>query len=52
MLAWNLSCNKANQKPEFYVDSIKIQKKIYACDDFSTQFRKIFLRYIKLGYNI
>ena len=26
--------------------------KIYACNDFSTQFRKIILRYIKIGYNI
>ena len=27
-------------------------EKIYACNDFSTQFRKIILRYIKIGYNI
>ena len=25
---------------------------LYACNDFSTQFRKTFLRYIKIGYNI
>ena len=27
-------------------------RKIYACKDFSTQFRKIILRYKKIGYNI
>ena len=27
-------------------------RKIYACNDFSTQFRKIILRYKKIGYNI
>ena len=25
---------------------------MYACNDFSTQFRKIILGYIKIGYNI
>ena len=30
----------------------KFRKKMYACNDFSTQFRKIILRYIKSGYNI
>ena len=25
---------------------------MYACNDFSTQFRKIIIRYIKIGYNI
>ena len=27
-------------------------EKMYACNDSSTQFRKIILRYIKIGYNI
>ena len=27
-------------------------RKIYACNDLSTQFRKIILRYKKIGYNI
>ena len=27
-------------------------RKIYACNDFSIQFRKTILRYIKIGYNI
>ena len=40
-------------EPEFcggvYINS---EKKIYACNEFSTQFGKIILRYIKIGYNI
>ena len=27
-------------------------RKKYACNDFSTHFRKLILRYIKIGYNI
>ena len=27
-------------------------RKIYACNDFSPHFRKIILRYVKIGYNI
>ena len=39
-------------EPEFYGDLVYKFRKIYACSDFSTQFRKITLRYKKIGYNI
>ena len=39
-------------EPEFYDDLVYKFRKIYACNDFSTQFRKIILRYKKIGYNI
>ena len=39
-------------EPEFYRDFVYRFRKIYACNDFSTQFRKIILRYKKIGYNI
>ena len=39
-------------EPEFYGDLVYKFRKIYACNDFSTQFRKIILRYKKMGYNI
>ena len=39
-------------EPEFYGDLVYKFRKIYACNDFSTQFRKIILRYEKIGYNI
>ena len=37
---------------EFCVDLVYKFRKIYACNDFSTQCRKIILRYKKIGYNI
>ena len=37
---------------EFYGDLVYSFRKIYACNDFSTHFRKIVLRYKKIGYNI
>ena len=37
---------------DFYDDLVYKLRKIYACNDFSAQFRKIILRYIKIGYNI
>ena len=39
-------------EPEFYGDLVYRFRNIYACNDFSTQFRKIILRYKKVGYNI
>ena len=39
-------------EPEFYDDLVYKFRKIYACNDFSTQFRKVILRYKKIGYNI
>ena len=39
-------------EPEFYGDLVYIFRKIYACNDFSTQFRKTILWYKKIGYNI
>ena len=36
-------------EPEFYGDLVYKFRKIYACNDFSTQFRKIILRYKKIG---
>ena len=39
-------------EPEFYGDLVYKFRKIYACKDFNTQFRKIILRYKKIGYNI
>ena len=34
-------------EPDFYGDLVYKFRKIYACNDFSTQFRKIILRYKK-----
>ena len=39
-------------EPELYGDLVYKFRKIHACNDFSTQFRKIILRYKKIGYNI
>ena len=39
-------------EPEFYGDLVYKFRKIYACNDFSTQFRKIILQYKEIGYNI
>ena len=39
-------------EPEFYGDLVYKFRKIYACNDFSTQFRKIIHRYKKNWYNI
>ena len=39
-------------EPEFYGDLIYKFRKIHACTDFSTRFRKIILRYKKIVYNI
>ena len=39
-------------EPEFYGDLVYKLRKIYACNDFSTQFLKIILRYKKIRYNI
>ena len=39
-------------EPEFYGDLVYKFRKIYACNDFSTQFCKIILRYKKIWYNI
>ena len=36
-------------EPGFYSDLVYKFRKLYACNDFSTQFRKIILRYIKIG---
>ena len=47
MFDLNLFCKK---EQEFYSDLVYKFK--YACNDFSTQFRKILLRYIKIGNNI
>ena len=39
-------------EPEFYRGLVYKFRKIFACNDFSTQFRKIIPRYIKTEYNI
>ena len=39
-------------EPKFYDDLVYKFRKIYVCNDFSTQFRKIILRYKMIGYNI
>ena len=39
-------------EPEFNGDFVYKFRKIYACSNFSTQFGKIILPYIKIGYNI
>ena len=39
-------------EPEFNGDLVYKFRTMYACNDFSTQSRKIILRYIKIGYNI
>ena len=43
---------QGQSEPEFYGDLVYKFRKIYACNDFSTQFRKIILRYKKIGYKI
>ena len=52
MLDLNLFCNKAYRNPNFMVTLLYKFRKIYACNEFSTQFRKIILRYKLIGYNI
>ena len=37
---------------DFYGNLVYKFRNIYACNDFSTEFRKTILRYIKIGYNI
>ena len=39
-------------EPEFYGDLIYIFKKIRGMTDFSDQFRKIIMRYKRIGYNL
>ena len=39
-------------EPGFYGDLVHKFRKTYACNDFSTRFRKVILRYKKIGYNI
>ena len=48
----NLFCNKAYRNLNFMVMKYINSENRYACNDFSTQFRKIILQYIKIGYNI
>ena len=51
MLDLNIFYNKDYRNLNFMVTVYKFRK-IYACNDFSTKFRKkITLRYIKIGYN-
>ena len=38
-------------EPEFYVDLVYKFKKIRGMTDFSDQFRKIIMRYKRIGYN-
>ena len=40
-------------EPEFYADLVyKLQKKNISRADFSDQFRKVIMRYKRIGYNI
>ena len=39
-------------EPEFYGDLVYIFKKIGGMTDFSDQFRKIIMRYKRIGYNV
>ena len=39
-------------EPEFYVDLVYKFKKIRGMTDFSDQFRKIIMRYKRIGYNL
>ena len=39
-------------EPEFYGDSVYKFKKIRGMTDFSDQFRKIIMRYKRIGYNL
>ena len=39
-------------EPEFYGDLVYKFKKIRGMTDFSDQFRKIIMRYIRIGYNL
>ena len=48
----SLSVENQSEIIEFYGDLVYKFRKICACNDFSTQFRKISLRYKKIGYNI
>ena len=45
-------CTPSYIKSAFYGDLVYKFRKIYACNDFNTQLRKIILGYIKIGYNI
>ena len=48
------SCDPANSrmKPEVYGDLVYKFKKIRGMTDFSDQFRKIIMRYTRIGYNL
>ena len=48
----NLSYNKAYQNLNFIVTEHMDLEKLYANNYISTRFRKIILRYIKIGYNV
>ena len=39
-------------EPEFYGDLVNIFKKVRGMIDFSGQFRKVILRYKRIGYNL
>ena len=55
---WNTGAEENQQlhqglsEPEFYGDLVYKFKKIVGRADFSDQFRKIIIRYIRIGYNI
>ena len=54
MLDLNRFLQQGLSEPEVYGDLVHVYKfwKIYVCNDFSIQLRKIIFRYIKIGYNI
>ena len=52
MLDLDRFCNTVYQNLNFMVPKYINSEKNYACNDLSTHFRKIILRYIKIGHSI
>ena len=47
-----ITLNKGLSEPEFYCDLVYQFKKIRGMTDFSDQFRKLIMRYKRIGYNL
>ena len=52
MLGYNHFYNKAYRNLEYYGDLVYKFKKIRGMTDFSSQFRKVIMRYKRIGYNL
>ena len=47
-----ITLHKSLLEPEFYCDLVYKFKKVRGMTDFSDQFRKIIMRYKRIGYNL